>query len=252
MAASDPWVIAHRGASASHPENTRAAFDAALAEGCDGIELDVQLSADGVPFVFHDRTLSRIGGGRRRASSLTIAELKRVDAGSWFHPRFHRERILTLDEVLGRYGGRALLLVELKVRPAEIRSGRRFDLARAVAALLRARRMERTAALLCFDLDSLLCARREWSAARLALNLKTAGQVPGSVRAALPRLWALSFDVRSLAPSHVRVAHESGAPALVFTCNTARKVGRAVRCGADAVMSDRPAWLREILTRSPR
>ena len=56
-----PWIVAHRGAGREAPENTRAAFDAALAHGVAGLEFDVQLSRDGVPVIYHDRTLARIG-----------------------------------------------------------------------------------------------------------------------------------------------------------------------------------------------
>ena len=77
-------VIAHRGASRRRPENTLPAFDEALRLGCDAIELDVQLSRDGVPVVFHDKTLSRAGAGRKRVAGLKLAELRSLDAGVGF------------------------------------------------------------------------------------------------------------------------------------------------------------------------
>ena len=83
-----PRVIAHRGASATHPENTLAAFDAALAEGCDGLELDLQLSRDGVPVVYHDRTLRKAGGGARAVHQADWVEITRLDAGRWLDRRY--------------------------------------------------------------------------------------------------------------------------------------------------------------------
>ena len=149
-----PWAIAHRGASSSHPENTIAAFGAALEQRCDGIELDVQLSADGVPFVYHDRTLAKIGGGRRRLATLNSAELARQDAGAWFEPRFRGERIPTLRSVLERYARRTTLLVELKVRERHRERGGHEQLALSVAALVRSLRLEERLFVLSFDRDT--------------------------------------------------------------------------------------------------
>ena len=77
-------AIAHRGASRDCPENTLAAFDEALRQGCDGIEMDLQLSRDGVPVIYHDRTLTRAGGGRHRVVSRDLAELRTLDVGARF------------------------------------------------------------------------------------------------------------------------------------------------------------------------
>lgn len=76
-------VIAHRGASAYYPENTRAAFEAAIELGADMVEFDVQLSRDGEVVVFHDEKISRCTNGRGRISDYTLAELRKLDAGSW-------------------------------------------------------------------------------------------------------------------------------------------------------------------------
>ncbi len=104
---SRPLVIAHRGAAHRCPENTAAAFEAAIRMGADGIECDVRLSADGVPVVVHDRTLERTAGSRGRVSGFTLDQLKRLDAGSG-------ERIPTLAETLELCRGRALMCIEFK------------------------------------------------------------------------------------------------------------------------------------------
>jgi glycerophosphoryl diester phosphodiesterase len=84
---SRPLILAHRGASAEAPENTLAAFDLALRQGADGIELDVRLSADGVPVVIHDARLERTTSGTGRVDALSARELRRLDAGAWFNER---------------------------------------------------------------------------------------------------------------------------------------------------------------------
>ena len=94
-------IIAHRGFSAMAPENTLAAFDLAIKHGANSIEFDLQLSADGVPIIFHDITLDRITQSSEKVGDKTLAELKMLDAGGWFSERFAGEKIPTLQEALG-------------------------------------------------------------------------------------------------------------------------------------------------------
>jgi glycerophosphoryl diester phosphodiesterase len=113
-----PLVIGHRGASADAPENTIAAFELALAQGADGIELDVHLSADEQPVVIHDFTLERTTDGAGPVSGHRVRELKRLDAGGWRDRRFRGQRLQTLQEVLERFRDRARFWIELKGGPA--------------------------------------------------------------------------------------------------------------------------------------
>jgi len=106
--------IAHRGASGHAPENTLAAFDKAVEMKADFFELDVQMSKDGHLVVIHDTTVDRTTDGTGRVKDLTLEELKRLDAGSWFGPEFAGERIPTLEEVLDRYRGKIGILIEIK------------------------------------------------------------------------------------------------------------------------------------------
>jgi glycerophosphoryl diester phosphodiesterase len=117
----NPWrgkypvfVTAHRGFSGRAPENTLAAFRAAIETGCDMIELDVHLSRDHRVVVIHDDTLERTTSGGGNVADLGCSELKRLDAGSWFDHRFYGERIPTLAEVLSLARGRILVNIELK------------------------------------------------------------------------------------------------------------------------------------------
>jgi glycerophosphoryl diester phosphodiesterase len=77
-----PLIIGHRGASAVAPENTIAAFKAAIEAGADGIEFDVRLSSDGVPVVIHDETLYRTAGVRRRVADISVDQLNEFDVPS--------------------------------------------------------------------------------------------------------------------------------------------------------------------------
>ena len=118
-----PLIIAHRGASAVAPENTMAAFDRAVAEGVDGIELDVRLAKDGVAVVHHDPMLQRTAGKRLDVGNCTSQELARIDVGSWFRkaspdrwlPEYAAECVPTLADVLHRLRSfDGLIYIELK------------------------------------------------------------------------------------------------------------------------------------------
>lgn len=93
-------ILAHRGFSAAAPENTIAAFKAAIEAGADGFELDVHMTRDGELVVIHDETVDRTTNGTGWVKDLTLRELKELDAGLWFSPQFVNERIPTLGEVL--------------------------------------------------------------------------------------------------------------------------------------------------------
>ena len=109
-----PLIIAHRGYRAKYPENTIASFKAALDAGAGMLELDVMLTRDRKMVVIHDATLERTTDGHGHVNSYTLKELKKLDAGRWFHPRFAGERLPELEEVLDLVSGRALLNIEIK------------------------------------------------------------------------------------------------------------------------------------------
>jgi glycerophosphoryl diester phosphodiesterase len=100
-------IIAHRGASADMHENSLAAFALAADQGADAIELDVQFSADNQIVIFHDSTLERFTGDKRKVSQLTLEQLKAIDLGQG-------QTIPTLDELLEMIGPRLLYNIEIK------------------------------------------------------------------------------------------------------------------------------------------
>lgn len=95
-----PWIIAHRGAASVAPENTMAAFRAAVELGASAVELDVQQSLDGELVVMHDDTVERTTDGGGLVGELSLAELQALDAGSWFSAEFAGEQVPLLREVL--------------------------------------------------------------------------------------------------------------------------------------------------------
>ena len=107
-------VFGHRGAMAYAPMNTLAAFELARAQGAHGVELDVQLSKDGQLVVLHDYTVDATTDGQGDVRNLTLPELKRLDAGTWFSSAFSGEQIPTLDEAIAEFGKTLLINVEIK------------------------------------------------------------------------------------------------------------------------------------------
>ena len=114
-----PWIIAHRGARDEAPENTCSAFERALTYPIDGIELDVQMSRDGLVVVYHDWTIRRLARRGRYVFALDREELAALDWGAWFHPDFAGEPMPTLGGILSRLGPRTRWLIEIKSHPAD-------------------------------------------------------------------------------------------------------------------------------------
>jgi glycerophosphoryl diester phosphodiesterase len=146
-------LVAHRGASAYAPEHTLAAYQLAIEMGADYVEQDLAVTKDGVLICLHDASLERttnveqlfpdrvttqtIEGKTRQAwlaNDFTLAEIKTLDAGSWFDRKFAGERIPTFDEAVALIRGKAGIFPELKT--PEIYAGRNVNFEQLVAAAL--------------------------------------------------------------------------------------------------------------------
>ncbi|WP_425396776.1 glycerophosphodiester phosphodiesterase family protein [Aeoliella sp.] len=112
-------VVAHRGGGFLAPENTLAAIEKGFEAGADHMEIDIQLTADGHAVVFHDSTLDRTTNGTGPIANLTLAEVKQLDAGSWFGSEFAGEKVPTLTEALEYIDGRCRLLLDVKVSASQ-------------------------------------------------------------------------------------------------------------------------------------
>lgn len=113
-----PKVIAHRGSSGLAPENTLASLHLAGQQGVKWVEIDVMLSGDGIPVIFHDDSLARTTDGEGLIYKTPLADLKQLDAGSWKDKKYHQESIPTLleaIEVISQYG----MGLNLELKPCE-------------------------------------------------------------------------------------------------------------------------------------
>lgn len=227
--------IAHRGASGAFPENTRVAFERAIAAGADMIELDCQLTRDGHVVVFHDEKLRRTAGASGVLRERTLSELKRLDIGKWRGRAFRGERILTLEEALQVIAGQADVCVEIKSFGAAV-SGLEL---KVLFILSHYDYFERTV-FSSFDYGCLARLREFAPEAAVGL-IHGAGAVEDPIVAA-ERLGARSIHVqKDLATRHwLSRAWDEGLDVYVWTVNDFWEIERFAGMGVQGVMSDYP------------
>jgi glycerophosphoryl diester phosphodiesterase len=241
-----PLVFAHRGGSALGPENTLAAFDRGRQAGAEGLELDVQLSADGVVVVHHDLTLDRTTSATGLLAARTADDLARVDAGWRFsageaHPfRGQGVGVPTLREVLRRYP-EIRVIVEMKVDSAEMGEAvaREVRLAGAVDRVCAAGYGARSAAAARAALPEMACSACS-SEVRLAVY-RTLLRWP--VRRAHYGGYQVpeqNGSTRIVSPRFIRYAHEAAMKVQVWTVDEESDMRRLLEWGADGLISNRP------------
>lgn len=251
-----PAVCGHRGASGYAPENTPVAFRKARELGATWIEFDVQLSADGVPIILHDDTLARTTnlGQELRPTELTLAQLKDLDAGSWFSPEFAGEKIPTLEEVLDEFGGNLGLNIEIKSRPGfEADNG----IEQKIAGLVRQYKLEDSALISSFDYTRLASLSRHDPGLRLAFLFE-----------ARPDLYPPDFDPVETAKSFNAVAlhppfriidrtlvertRANGLDINTWTVNEISDMERMVALGLNIIITNYPDRLVKVLGQEPQ
>lgn len=211
--------IAHRGASGLAPENTLAAMREALGfPFVTGIELDVQLSSDGIPVVIHDDTLRRTTGRKGRVADYTAAELSRMDAGSWLSSAFRGETIPLLEQVLELTAGKAKLNVELKTY-----GGRYPGMEQAVVDALRKQGLQGTTVITSFDPLALRRVREIAPEQQIGLIIDAAP--PGLVQG-LRQLGAsfLSIGHKHLNSERVKSFENAGLTVMAWTVNDQKRM----------------------------
>lgn len=258
----EPVVIAHRGSSAAVAEHTVGAYRRAIAEGADGLECDVRLSADGELVCLHDRTLERTGGSPGIVSTMTLAELRAVDWGAWKHGADddrdpEHGSLVTLRELveLALGAGRALgLAVETK-HPS--RAGGRVE--HEVAKLLREYKLDRPGApggvwVRMMSFSAMAVRRMSSLCPDLPLVLLVSSQQPLPMRRT--RLVAgagtAGLDIALVRdrPEIVAERHEAGNDVWVWTVDDEEDMRLCQGLGVDAIISNRPATVLDVLGRN--
>jgi len=236
-------VIAHRGFSAAAPENTIAAVRAAIAVQADMVEIDVTLTADDSIVVIHDETLDRTTDGSGEVSRFTLADLKQLDAGSWFDPSFAGERIPTLGEVLNVVDGRILLNVEIKSE-AVARGG-----VSKVAAAIQGHGMIDGVVVSSFSPAALQEMHSVAPEIRTAVLYNTEFHKGQDAVEIVTGLGASVFNIKRqrLTRKMLRRCREYGIPVGIYTVNKPRRMRRLVKKGINAIFTDHPDLLLEVV-----
>lgn len=225
-------IFGHRGAMAHAPMNTPAAFQLALEQGADGIELDVHLSRDERIVVVHDFTVDETTDGRGDVMNLTFAQLKRLDAGGWFADEFAGERIPTLGEVFADFAGKLYFNVELKSRPAD-----RRNLVSAVADCISRHGMTEQTIVSSFDAQILQRFRA------ICPDVMTGFLHGSEVSAAIDDAPHEARHPRHefIDAAYMRWSREAGYLVNAWTVNDFKRVCELGKLGVNGIITDSPA-----------
>jgi glycerophosphoryl diester phosphodiesterase len=252
-------VIAHRGASGTVPENTCLALATAMDLGADMVEMDVQLSRDGYPVIFHDWHLARARCSpqysRRalkslRIGDLSLRELKQLDVGSWKHRKFAGLPIPTLAEVLSLCGGKIALNLEMKIPSNGDQARVRHAMINQLGEALTCYPSPESVLISSFDGEVLELARAVFPASRLGV-LPQQGGLRETLRLA-DRLKAFSVHLRcaSIRPAIVKSIRASGVRLYAYTADRTQPFKKLIAAGVDGIFTNFPD--RMIALRDPQ
>ena len=233
-------AIAHRGASGYAPENTLAAFRRAVAQGVTFIETDLHLTRDAHFVAVHDETIDRTTNGQGAVHQMTLAELRRLDAGSWFASEFMSERLPTLEEILD-FAKKNDVVFYLELKPNGFWGGEH-----ALISALRAANEIARSVIISFD-PAILASLR-----KIEPTLMTGLLYDGSADKPFDR--ALEIGVRQLvirgdlvSPNLLQQARKQDLQVVCWTVNSLAHMRMLVAAGVDGIMTDYPDRLLTVL-----
>lgn len=229
-------VTAHRGSAFKAPENTLSAIEQAITDGADYVEIDVQMTADGVPVLWHDSDMQRIFGLATRISESRYDEIRGLDAGSWFDREFGHERVASLEQAIDAVQGRADLFIDLKP------DRNTPYLVSAVVALLREKQA----------VEGTIIAAADWATLEEVKRMEPALKTTLLAQFVVGPLWEDNYDILGLrmnraTPAAVARAHRSGNELHVWTVNQPAAMSRFIDMGVDNIITDRPDVLADLL-----
>lgn len=238
-------IIAHRGASAYAPENTLAAFNLAIQQNADAIELDAKLSSDGHVVVIHDQTVDRTTTGSGSVGELSLSYLRSLDAGSHFDSAFQNERIPTLEQVFLTVGNEIFINVELTnyASPGD-------QLPDKVADLVGKHKLEQS--ILCSSFNPIALRRFNRLIPAVPIGLLALPGLKGAL--ARSRLGRFIMPYQSLHPELGDIStnlvdriHRSGNYIYAYTVNHARDMRRMLDYQIDGFFTDDVLLARQII-----
>jgi glycerophosphoryl diester phosphodiesterase len=233
-------IYAHRGANREAAENTRTAFDRALAYPVDGMETDVQLSRDGVTVLWHDGFLGKLGLPAKRIDDYESRELQSMDFAAHFGRGAKPEGIMSLREFVGAYKPRCRLLLEIKSSDDED-AGRREAKIRQTLDLAGNPGAGQVLAS-SFHLPTLIYAHEYAPDFPLVFNCESWQKVVDAERLlnAHPFIHGLCLHKKTLQQDMVDMLRRHNKSIAVYTCNSDEEIGRALELGVDILITDLP------------
>lgn len=240
-------VIAHRGASAYYPENTMAAFEGAVQMEAEMIELDVMLTKDGVPVAFHDATLKDHTNGKGNLKDYTLEELQRLDAGSWFDPKFSDQKIPTLEEVLAFASGKISLNIEIKTEAVsdEIRGG----VEEKSLELVKKYGMEDHVLFSSFDYRAIAHLKKLDPAmpAAILYEKKQSGKKLPSELLSEYGADAFNCSYQQLNTKRFRDIRQNDIPVFIYTIDSPSKMRKLLKMNVNGIFTNKPDVLWEVI-----
>jgi glycerophosphoryl diester phosphodiesterase len=226
-------IIAHRGASGNAPENTLAAFRKAVALGATFIETDLQLSRDARFVAIHDGTVNRTTNGQGAVHDMTLADLRKLDAGSWFGSEFAGERIPTLEEIL-EFSRKNDVVFYLEIKPGAAWGGEHA----LIGALRESGEIPR-AVVISFDAAIVLNLRK--IEPTLMTGLLYDGQIENPLEKAV-EIGARQLAIRGdlVTPALIAQAKKKDLQVVCWTVNHPAHMRMLAAAGVDGIMSDYP------------
>lgn len=234
-----PLVVAHRGSSGSAPENTMASFRLAVHEGVDMVELDVRMTKDFHLVVHHDQDVRRTTNGSGFIWEKTLLELRMLDAGSWFSPRFRGEQIPTLREVLEAVPSRIGVNIEAKT-DGDPRSGIHFE--ECIILIILEKNAEDRVLVSSFDHKFLKRMHDLYPTIKtgaLYVPVRDMRKTPSSIAHNIGSS-AFGCGITQLRKRFIDDAHAHDLLVACYTINTQGQLERAVDYGVDAVITNVP------------
>jgi glycerophosphoryl diester phosphodiesterase len=248
-------VHGHRGARARRPENTIPAFEYAIAQGVDALEMDMAVTKDNVIVISHDPVLEPPVCSGPAASALihqlTLAQVREWDCGALRNPRFATQqpipgtRMPTLDDVF-QLASRGAFDYNIETKsfpehPEYAPSAEEFS--RMVLEKIRHYRLEKRIILQSFDFRTLVAMRKLAPEIRLSALIENDARDFAAVSAAAANAEIVSPDFHLVTPEKVAAAHRAGLQVVPWTANTPADWDMLIAAKVDAIISDDPAEL---------
>jgi glycerophosphoryl diester phosphodiesterase len=234
-------IMGHRGGGTLAPENTMAAFVKGYEVGNDLFELDVHLTADGHAVVFHDDTLDRTTNGSGPIANLTLAQVKALDAGSWYGPQYAGEKVPTLTEVLQYTIGKGRTILDVKV--AANQAFRDAVYAAIVAS------GATSDDIWIWPSSGQYTSDPRFGNAEIQLLTSIPGNLSDANLLALKAsgIDGLSIGDDSITQEAINAFHKNGMWVDVFTVNSPTRMEQLIAMGVDSIETDRPDLMADIV-----